>query len=40
MEMVLAVDQLTVPDPYRLLEDLAESLKLIKDAVGSRSFQG
>ncbi|ONK69157.1 uncharacterized protein A4U43_C05F19940 [Asparagus officinalis] len=37
MEMVLAVDELTVPDPHQLLQDLAESLKLIKDAVVERS---
>ena len=37
MTMVLAVDELTVPDPHQLLDDLAESLKLIKDAVVMRS---
>ena len=37
IKMVLAVDELTVPDPYLLLDDLAESLKLIKDAVVTKS---
>ncbi|XP_039119934.1 O-acyltransferase WSD1-like [Dioscorea cayenensis subsp. rotundata] len=33
MEIVLAVDESLIPDPHRLLDDLAESLQLIKDAA-------
>jgi len=37
VKMVLAADELTVTDPHQLLDDLAESLKLIKDAVVMKS---
>ena len=37
MEIVLGADEQTVPDPHQLLEDLAESLKLIQDQVITRS---
>lgn len=33
LTMVLSVDELAIPDPHLLLEDLDESLKLIKDAA-------
>ncbi|XP_008793154.2 O-acyltransferase WSD1-like isoform X2 [Phoenix dactylifera] len=33
MKIVLAVDELTIPNPNQLLDDLAESLRLIKDAI-------
>ncbi|KAJ6830520.1 O-acyltransferase WSD1-like [Iris pallida] len=33
IKLVLAVDELTVPDPKRLVDDFVESLKLMKDAV-------
>ncbi|XP_010266526.1 PREDICTED: O-acyltransferase WSD1-like isoform X2 [Nelumbo nucifera] len=36
MTIVLAVDQDVIPDPQRLLGDLEESLKLIKNVVMSR----
>ncbi|XP_020264096.1 O-acyltransferase WSD1-like [Asparagus officinalis] len=38
IKVVLAVDELSVPDPHQLLDDLDESLKLIKDAVVTRSM--
>ena len=40
IKIVLAVDDLTVPDRHQLLDDLAESLKLIKDAVVMKSSGG
>ncbi|XP_068666415.1 wax ester synthase/diacylglycerol acyltransferase 11-like [Aristolochia californica] len=36
VKMVLAVDEEAIPDPRQLLEDAADSLRLIKDAVLSR----
>lgn len=33
MTTVLSVDEGTIPNPHQLCEDIAESLKLIKDAV-------
>lgn len=33
MTIVLAVDEQAVPDPHQLCEDIADSLKLVKDAV-------
>ncbi|KAJ0971732.1 hypothetical protein J5N97_019691 [Dioscorea zingiberensis] len=40
MEIVLAVDESAIPDPHQLLEDLAESLQLIKDAAIEANSQG
>ncbi|KAJ6828515.1 O-acyltransferase WSD1-like [Iris pallida] len=37
IKLVLAVDELTVPDPKRLVDDFVESLKLIKDATVKNS---
>ncbi|XXG90007.1 hypothetical protein AAC387_Pa12g1876 [Persea americana] len=36
VKMVLAVDENVVPDPHQLCADLADSLRLIKDAVIAR----
>ncbi|XP_077249622.1 wax ester synthase/diacylglycerol acyltransferase 11-like [Tasmannia lanceolata] len=36
VKMVLAVDESAIPDPYQLCEDLADSLRLIKNAVLAR----
>ncbi|XP_010924517.2 wax ester synthase/diacylglycerol acyltransferase 11 isoform X1 [Elaeis guineensis] len=33
MKIVVAVDELTIPNPNQLLDDLTESLRLIKDAI-------
>ena len=33
MTIVLSVDDNTIPDPHKLLDDLEGSLKLIKEAV-------
>lgn len=33
MTIVLSVDENAIPDPHKLLDDLEESLKLIKEAV-------
>lgn len=33
MKIVLAVDELSIPDPHQLLEDLVESLKLIEESI-------
>lgn len=33
MTIILAVDPNVVPDPHRLLDDIEESLQLIKDAA-------
>lgn len=35
--MVLSVDESVLPDPHQLLDDLEESLKLIKDAALAKS---
>uniref|UniRef100_A0A6V7QYR8 Uncharacterized protein n=1 Tax=Ananas comosus var. bracteatus TaxID=296719 RepID=A0A6V7QYR8_ANACO len=37
VEMVIAVDEITIPDPHQLLDDLAESLELIKDSTETKS---
>ncbi|KAJ6823161.1 O-acyltransferase WSD1-like [Iris pallida] len=37
IKLVLAVDELTVPDPKRLVDDFVASLKLIKDATVKNS---
>ena len=37
MTIILAVDPNVVPDPHQLLDDLEESLQLIKDAALERS---
>lgn len=33
MTIVLSVDERVYPDPYKLCDDIAESLKQVKDAV-------
>ncbi|URD91997.1 hypothetical protein MUK42_01587 [Musa troglodytarum] len=33
MKVVLAVDELAIPDPHQLLDDFADSLELIKEAL-------
>ncbi|XP_060218397.1 wax ester synthase/diacylglycerol acyltransferase 11-like [Lycium barbarum] len=38
MTMVLSVDESVIPDSHQLLDDLEQSLKLIKDAVVERSL--
>ncbi|PON98011.1 O-acyltransferase WSD1, C-terminal [Trema orientale] len=38
MTIVLSVDEAIVPDPHLLCNDIAESLKLIKDAVLERGL--
>ncbi|XP_009630816.1 wax ester synthase/diacylglycerol acyltransferase 11-like [Nicotiana tomentosiformis] len=38
MTIVLSVDESMIPDPYQLLDDLEQSLKLIKDAVVERGL--
>ncbi|EXC04169.1 O-acyltransferase WSD1 [Morus notabilis] len=38
MTMVLSVDETTIPDPLQLCDDIAESLKLIKDVVIERGL--
>ncbi|KAH0729518.1 hypothetical protein KY290_000640 [Solanum tuberosum] len=38
MTIVLSVDESVIPDPYQLLDDLEQSLKLIKDAVVERGI--
>lgn len=35
--VVMAVDELTIPDPHKLLDDVAHSLQLMKDAAAARS---
>ncbi|KAJ8494069.1 hypothetical protein OPV22_015790 [Ensete ventricosum] len=37
MKVVLAVDELAIPDPHQLLEDFADSLELIKEALPTRT---
>ncbi|KAJ8485896.1 hypothetical protein OPV22_018381 [Ensete ventricosum] len=36
MKMVLAVDDKVISDPHQLLDDLAESLRIIRDAIPDR----
>lgn len=38
MTIVLSVDENTIPDPHKLLDDLEESLKLIKEAVYAKGL--
>lgn len=38
MTIVLSVDENVFPDPYKLCDDIAESLKLVKDAVVKRGL--
>ncbi|CAN4108409.1 unnamed protein product [Withania somnifera] len=38
MTMVLSVDENVIPDPHQLLDDLEQSLKIIKDAVVERGL--
>ena len=38
MTMVLSVDETTISDPLQLCDDIAESLKLIKDVVIERGL--
>ncbi|KAM3378520.1 wax ester synthase/diacylglycerol acyltransferase 11 [Capsicum galapagoense] len=38
MTMVLSVDENVIPDPHQLLDDLEQSLKLIKNAVVERGL--
>ncbi|OIT34753.1 o-acyltransferase wsd1 [Nicotiana attenuata] len=38
MTIVLSVDESVIPDPYQLLDDFEQSLKLIKDAVVERGL--
>ncbi|KAJ9539148.1 hypothetical protein OSB04_031881 [Centaurea solstitialis] len=38
MTIVLSVDESTIPDPHKLLDDLEDSLKLIKEAVYARGL--
>ncbi|XP_028554475.1 O-acyltransferase WSD1 [Dendrobium catenatum] len=33
MKVVLAVDELVIPDPHKLLDDISHSLQIIKDAI-------
>ena len=33
MSIVLSVDETTIPDPHQLLDDIIQSLKIIKDTV-------
>ncbi|PKA61196.1 O-acyltransferase WSD1 [Apostasia shenzhenica] len=37
MKVVVAVDELVIPDPHKLLDDIADSLRLIKDAAAAGS---
>lgn len=37
MKIVVAVDESTIPYPHQLLDDLAESLKVIKEAIPTKS---
>ncbi|CAL9173427.1 unnamed protein product [Musa hybrid cultivar] len=37
MKAVLAVDELAIPDPHQLLDDFADSLELIKEALPRRT---
>ncbi|URE23269.1 hypothetical protein MUK42_18252 [Musa troglodytarum] len=37
MKIVVAVDESTIPNPHQLLDDLAESLKVIKEAIPTKS---
>ena len=37
MKVVLAVDELAIPDPHQLLDDFADSLELIKEALPRRT---
>ncbi|WKA05799.1 hypothetical protein VitviT2T_023740 [Vitis vinifera] len=36
MNIILSVDESTVPDPHQLFDDLEESFNLIKNAVMAR----
>ena len=38
MTVVLAVDPNVIPDPHKLCDDIAELLKLSKEAVIERNF--
>ncbi|KVH89025.1 O-acyltransferase, WSD1, C-terminal [Cynara cardunculus var. scolymus] len=38
MTIVLSVDESTIPDPHKLLDDLEDSLKLIKEAVYAKGL--
>jgi len=38
MTIVVSVDEDTIPDPHQLCDDIAESLKLVKDAVISQGL--
>ncbi|PON98009.1 O-acyltransferase WSD1, C-terminal [Trema orientale] len=38
MSIVLSVDEATIPDPHQLCDDIAESLKLNKNAVLERGL--
>ncbi|XAR62964.1 Long-chain-alcohol O-fatty-acyltransferase [Bertholletia excelsa] len=38
MTIVLSVDEATIPDPHQLLDEIAESLNLIKDAVQAKGL--
>ncbi|KAK8960694.1 O-acyltransferase WSD1 [Platanthera guangdongensis] len=37
LTVAMAVDELAIPDPHKLLDDVAQSLQLIKDAATARS---
>lgn len=36
MKMVVTVDDKVIPDAHQLLDDFAESLKLIKEAIPTK----
>lgn len=38
MVINVAVDTTTIPDPYRLCDDLVESLEIIKSAMQEKGF--
>ncbi|KAJ9539244.1 hypothetical protein OSB04_031977 [Centaurea solstitialis] len=38
MTIVLSVDESIIPDPHKLLDDLEDSLKLIKEAVYAKGL--